>query len=263
VTSLRLSLGLFTIMPVGYVGDVDRQRARNAMLWAPIIGILIGSIAAAALWGVHALVPTSLGAVLAAVASIGLVAYLTRALHLDGLADTADALGSGKPADVALSIARRGDVGPFGVVTILVTLLIQIAALAVLTEAGAGAIALVMAVATGRLAATLACTSGIPAARPEGLGALVAGTVPRWASTAWTLAAIAAATGVGLVLIPGAPWMLPVAIVVGLVVALLLVRRSVRRLGGVTGDVMGAAVEIATTAALLVAALAYASSLTW
>ena len=255
MTSLRLALGLFTVIPAGHIGDIDRRRARDAMLWAPIIGILIGSIAAAVLWGVHALVPTSLGALLAAVASIGLLAYLTRALHLDGLADTADALGSGKPADVALSIARRGDVGPFGVVTILVALLIQVAALAVLTEAGTGAIALVVAVATGRLAATLACTSGIPAARPEGLGALVAGTVPRWASAAWASAAILAATGVGVVLIPGAPWTLPAAIVVGLVVALLLVRRSVRRLGGVTGDVMGAAVEVATTTALLALAL--------
>ena len=255
MTSLRLALGLFTVIPAGHVGDIDGRRARDAMLWGPIIGILIGSIAAAVLWGVHALVPTSLGALLAAVASIALLAYLTRALHLDGLADTADALGSGKPAEKALEIARRGDVGPFGVVTILAALLIEVAALAVLTEAGTGAIALIMAVATGRLAATLACTSGIPAARPEGLGALVAGTVPRWASTAWTLAAIVAATGVGLVLIPRAPWTLPVATVIGLVVALLLVRRSVRRLGGVTGDVLGAAVEIATTSALLALAL--------
>lgn len=253
--SLGLSVGLLTILPTGDVGTVDRRLAGRAMLWAPVVGGLLGLIAAAIVWGVHALVPTALGSLLAAALGFGALAYLTRALHLDGLADTADALGSGKASDSALAIARRGDVGPFGVVTLVLVLFTQIAALAVLTDEGAGPIALVVAVVTGRLAATLTCTRGIPAARPEGLGALVAGTVPRWASAAWTLTAVIAAGMLGLVVIPTAPWTLPLGVIIGLAVAALLVRRSIRRLGGITGDVLGAAVETSVTATLVAAAL--------
>lgn len=255
MTSLRLALGLFTIIPSGYVGDVDRRVAGRAMLWAPVVGAIIGVIAAAVVWAAHALVPTALGSLLAAALGIGALAYLTRALHLDGLADTADALGSGKPADGALAIARRGDVGPFGVATLILTLLIQTAALAVLTDEGVGPVALILAVTTGRLAATLACSRGIAAARPEGLGALVSGAVPRWAAAAWTFVVMLAAAICGVVLMPAAPWSIPVAIAVGLVISLLLVRRGVRRLGGITGDVLGAAIETAAAAALVALAL--------
>jgi adenosylcobinamide-GDP ribazoletransferase len=255
VRSLRLSVGLLTILPTGDVGVVDRRVAGRAMLWAPVVGAVIAVIPAAIVWAVHAASPTALGSLLAATLGVGSLAYLTRALHLDGLADTADALGSGKAADVALSIARRGDVGPFGVITVVLVLLIQIAALAVLTDNGAGAGALLVAVMTGRLAATLACSRGIPAARPDGLGALVAGTVPRSAVAAWIVAVALVAVALGLWLTPEAPWALPIGVLVGLGVAALLVRRGVRRLGGVTGDVVGAAVEVAVATALVVTAL--------
>ncbi|MYV40156.1 adenosylcobinamide-GDP ribazoletransferase, partial [Streptomyces sp. SID1328] len=70
------------------------------------------------------------GPLLAAVASAAVPAALTRGLHLDGLADTADGLGSGKPAEQALAIMKRSDIGPFGVLTLVLTLLAQVAALA-------------------------------------------------------------------------------------------------------------------------------------
>jgi adenosylcobinamide-GDP ribazoletransferase len=254
VRALRLSFGLLTVIPVGAIGDVDRRLARNAILLAPLVGLVLGALAALVVATVHAVVPSPLGALVAAVLAVALLAYLTRALHLDGLADTADALGSGKPANAALEIARRGDVGPFGVVTLVLALLVQVTALAVATEAGWGAITVIIAVVTGRVAVVVACSRGIPAARPEGLGALVAGTVPRMAAIAWVAAVLVAslaASGWG----GGGYWLLPLAVAVGLIGALALVARSVRRLGGITGDVLGAAVETATTAALLVLAL--------
>ena len=128
---LRLSVGLLTVIPVGAIGEVDRRLARTAMLLAPLVGLFLGVVAAAVLVGVRALVPSTLGALLGAVLAVATLAYLTRALHLDGLADTADALGSGRRGDAALEIARRGDVGPFGVVTLVLVLLVQVTALAV------------------------------------------------------------------------------------------------------------------------------------
>jgi adenosylcobinamide-GDP ribazoletransferase len=250
-----MSLGLLTVMPVGAIGEVDRRLARNAMLLAPLVGLALGSIAAIVVVGVHALVPTALGALLAALLALGALTYLTRALHLDGLADTADALGSGRRGDEAIEIARRSDIGPFGVVTLVFALLIQAASLAITIQVGWGALAIIVAVVTGRLAAVVACTRGIPAARPEGLGALVAGAVPRWAAVTWVLVALGGAAVAGA-WSTGSAWSAPLAVVGGLAIAMGLVARCVRRFGGISGDVIGAAVEIATTVCLLVLALA-------
>jgi len=254
VRALRLSVGLLTVIPVGAIGDVDRRLGRSAILLAPVVGFLLGALAAAVLLVVQVLVPTSLGSLLAAALAVAFLAYLTRALHLDGLADTADALGSGRPADTALEIARRGDVGPFGVVTLVLVLLVQVGALAIAVDAGWGALALVLAVVTGRVAVVISCARGIPAARPEGLGALVAGTVPRMAAIAWVVAIVVASLAAS-VWGGGHFWLLPLAVAVGLAVALALVARSVQRLGGVTGDVLGAAAETAATVTLAVIAL--------
>ena len=252
--ALRLSVGLLTVIPVGAIGEVDRRLARTAMLLAPLVGLILGVIAAAVLIGVRALVPTTLGALLAAVLAIATLAYLTRALHLDGLADTADALGSGRRGDAALEIARRGDVGPFGVVTLVLVLLVQVAALAVASDAGWGALALVVSVVTGRVAATVACMRGIPAARPEGLGALVAGTVPRVAALAWVVVALGLSAAAGAWL-TGTAWAAPLAVGAGLALGLGVVARSVGRLGGINGDVLGAAIEISATTALVLLAV--------
>jgi adenosylcobinamide-GDP ribazoletransferase len=254
VRSLRLSVGLLTVIPVGAIGDVDRRLAGRAILWAPIVGAVIGTISAGIVWAAHALVPTALGSLLAAALGIGALAYLTRALHLDGLADTADALGSGRQGDEALEIARRSDIGPFGVVTLVLALLIQMASLAIALQAGWGPLAIIVAVVTGRLAAVVICTRGIPAARPDGLGALVAGVVPRWAAAVWALVALGGAAAAGA-WFTGSAVAAPLGVGVGLVIALGLVARSVRRFGGITGDVIGAAIETATTVSLLVLAL--------
>ena len=262
MSGLRLAVGTFTILPAGRIDHVDRSTARTAMSLAPLVGIVLGAIAALMVWAVAATsIPYAdlLGAALA----IALLAYLTRALHLDGLADTADALGSGRSGGDALDIARRGDVGPFGVIAIVLVLLIDVVALSSATAAHLGVAAAIVAVTTGRLAAVWACVRGIPAARPEGLGAMVAGTVPLWRAIAWTLAV--AVLAVGLAWASGGRTALvlaaaPVAVVAGLLVSLGLVRRCVRRLGGITGDVLGASIESATAAALVVIALASAGT---
>jgi adenosylcobinamide-GDP ribazoletransferase len=169
-------------------------------------------------------------------------ALLTRGMHLDGLADTIDALGSYRTGDAALEIMKKSDIGPFGVAAIALTLLLQAAAL---TAVPAGAV--VLAWATGRLAITVACRRGVPAARPGGLGALVAETVPVPAAVliaALVVGAAAAAT-------PGRPWQGPASVAAALSAVLLLTRHAVRRFGGVTGDVLGAVTEVGTTVALV------------
>jgi adenosylcobinamide-GDP ribazoletransferase len=256
-SGLRLSVTLLTVIPLrDSVTELRRSTVAAAMAWAPAVGLLLGGAAAVVL--VAADRPLGAGPLTAAGLAVATLALLTRGLHLDGLADLADGLGSGKPAPAALDIMRRSDIGPFGTVTLVLTLIVQVAALAQAEAAGdgRGPAALVAAVITGRLALTWACRRGVAAARREGLGALVAGTVRPLVAAGITLVVLAAAVAVS-VLVIGEPqgWTLPLAIAAGLAVAFSLQRHAARRLGGITGDVLGALVEVAATATLVVAAM--------
>lgn len=252
VGAARLALGLLTVVPAGSV-DVDRRTIRHALLLAPLVGVLLGTAA----WAVGALLHAGgLGPLLAAVGAVATLAVATRALHLDGLADLADGLGSGRPAVGALAVMRRSDVGPFGVITLLLVLLTQVAALERAWEAELAGPALVLGCATGRLALLWSCRTGAPAARTDGLGVLVAGAVPVPAVAATTALGIAVAVAWGALDSAGNSVVFGLAMVTGLCCALLLHRRAVARLGGVTGDVLGAVVETATTAALVALLLA-------
>lgn len=255
VDGIRFAFGTLTVLPVR-VTRWDREAARAGMLGAPLAGLVVG-VAAAAAGGLFWLLGA--GPLLAAVASAAVPAVLTRGLHLDGLADTADGLGSGKPAEDALRIMKQSDIGPFGVITLLFVLLAQVAALHALYAGHGWAHGMAGAVLCGtvaRLALTLASRPAVPAARPEGLGAVVAGTVPVRAALAVTVPVLVAAAGAGAAL--GGPYdaLRHVLAVVGaLGAAQWLLVRCVRRFGGVTGDVFGAVEETAATAALVVLTL--------
>ena len=232
---LRLALTTLTVLPVR-AGRIDRATAAVAMAAAPLVGLLLGLTLALVLAALRE--AGAPGAVAGAV-TVAAAVLLTRGLHLDGLADTVDALGSYRSGDAALDIMRKPDIGPFGVAAIALVLLIQAAAVT--------PVAAVAAWTAGRLAIPLACRRGVPAARPEGLGALVAGTVP-----APVAAALAVAVAAGSVwAVPGRPWQGPAAVAVAVLAVLLLVRHAVRRFGGVTGDVLGAVTEVATTVTLV------------
>ncbi|MDN3295451.1 adenosylcobinamide-GDP ribazoletransferase [Streptomyces ficellus] len=249
---IRFAFGTLTVLPAR-VTRWDRDAARAGMLCAPLAGLLVG-LAAAAAGGLLLLLGA--GPLLAAVASVSVPALLTRGLHLDGLADTADGLGSGRPAEDALRIMKQSDIGPFGVITLVFVLLAQVAALHRLYAEGTAGWAYGMAAAAvsgtvARLALTLASRTAVPAARPEGLGAVVAGTVPAGPALAVTALVVAGCAGAGLVAGPGGAVRHALAAVVALGAAELLLRRCVRRFGGVTGDVFGAVAETAATAALV------------
>jgi adenosylcobinamide-GDP ribazoletransferase len=253
---LRAALGLFTIIPVKAPPEIGRDEAARAVLWLPAVGVLLAVPVAGVLLGVEAGGRSTPRLLLAAALAIGVLALLTGGLHLDGLADTADGLGSRRPSHEALAIMRRSDIGPFGVVALIVVLLVQITALAAVPPGWPGAAAAAAAVVTGRVAVVLATGPGSPAARPDGFGALVAGATTSLARLA-TGAALLAAVTVTAALAWGPPAAVrgAAAVLAGLLAADLLRRIAIRRLGGLTGDVFGALVEVATAAALVTLAL--------
>ena len=249
MAGLRLALSMFTVTPVR-VRRVDRAAAGVAMALAPAVGALLGTVLGAAALG--ALVAGA-GHALAAAGVVTRGALLTRGLHLDGLADTTDSLGSYRDQQTALEIMKRSDIGPFGVAALILVLLLQATAGArVLTAAPlALVVSLAVVAASGRLGVTIACRRGVPPARETGMGALVAGTTAR-------PTAVIAAIGVGLLAIsavPARPWQGPLALAVALGCSMLLTRHAVRRLGGITGDVLGAIVEVTSTITLIGLAL--------
>jgi adenosylcobinamide-GDP ribazoletransferase len=256
----RLALGTFTALRVGAPRRVDGRVLGGAMLLAPLT-----AAPAAVVWaglGLLAgapLLPPAVAAVLAVVVT----ALLSRALHLDGLADLADGLTSGHDPARSLEVMRRGDTGPAGAAALVLTLLIDAACLATLLASGVGTSLAVTALVASRLACAVCARRGTPAARPEGLGRGVAGTVsrPALALVLGATALVAAGAGqlVGNAAAPS-PYAVAaghVAVVATAVAAAVAVRRhATRRLGGVTGDVIGAAIEISLAAALVAASIA-------
>ncbi len=254
VPAWRAAVTMFTVIPVAGPADIRRDTAGRIVLWLPVLGGALGAAAAGALLAVEAGGDSVARRLLAATVAFGVLGLLTGGLHLDGLADTADGLGSRRPRQEALDIMRRSDTGPMGVAALLFVLLMQVTALAVLPSGWLGAAELIVAVITSRVAVLLAADA--PAARPQGFGALIAGAATRrvTASVALVLAGAVAAAGAAA----GGPLLAVravAAVVLALAVAEALRRVAVRRLGGMTGDVFGAMIELSTATVLVVLAV--------
>jgi adenosylcobinamide-GDP ribazoletransferase len=244
----RLSVGTLTAVPVRAPGRVDRDTAGLSMVLAPLAVVPLGVLVALVLWGGRELdlPPLAVGLM-----AVGALALGSRAFHLDGLADTADGLTASYDRERSLGVMKSGAAGPAGVGALVVVLGIQAAALATLLD-GHGPVVAGILVCASRVAVTVTCARGVPAARPAGLGASHAGSVPLPVAVAAWLAtgAVAAAT---LAWADGTWWHVVIGFVVAAVAVALLVFRAVRRLGGVTGDIYGAAIEL-TLAILLLSA---------
>jgi cobalamin 5'-phosphate synthase/cobalamin synthase len=244
------SAALLTVLPVPARAAAS---TRGVLPWAPLVGLVLGGSAT----GIAVLGERWVSPAVGAVLAIAVLAWSTRGLHLDGLADTADGLGPLRGRERALQVMHQSDIGPFGVVTLVLTLLLQVACLAVLLRVDGGWAALWTAVTVARLAMARTGLRGVTAAAGSSLGRLVTGTVSAPWLTGWVLVvaglAVVAAGGEfrGAAVLAGSAAM-------GLAAAEIVHRRARRRLGGVTGDVMGAMGEVATTAVLLTAAAALA-----
>ena len=252
--SWRSAVSMFTIIPASGQEPITPERAARITLWLPGVGCLLAVPAAGLYLAVGAGGGSASRTLLGATLAIATLAALTGGLHLDGLADTADGLGSRRPRQEALELMRRPDVGPMGVAALVLTVLVQVTALGAISPRWLGASALAAAVVTSRIAVVMA--TGLPAARRDGFGALIAGTTTskaRLTALALVLAvtgAAGAAAGGALLAARGLA-----AVIAGLGAAWWLRRLACRKLGGMTCDVFGALIEICTATVLLVAAV--------
>jgi adenosylcobinamide-GDP ribazoletransferase len=250
----RAAMSMFTIVPVAGPQDVGPGTAGRVVLWLPAIGAMLGAAAAAALLIVEVGEDTAPRRLLAATVAVTVLGLLSGGLHLDGLADTIDGLGSRRPRQEALDIMRRSDTGPMGIAALLLVVLMQITALAAVSPGWLGAAALITAVITSRVAVLLAAHA--PAARPEGFGALLAGAATRRAQVTAAVVLAGAVTVAGTA--AGGPLLAArglASVAAALGVAAGLRRVAVGRLGGLTGDVFGAMIELSAAVFLLVFAV--------
>lgn len=223
---LRAALAVLTRLPAGRLEGADFAAAPG---WFAAVGLAVGAaqalafVAASALWGPW----------LAAVAALALGILLTGALHEDGLADTADALGARRDPARALEILRDSRIGSYGALALILGLGAQAAALAALGPVAPWA--LVAAAALSRAAMAMVLRRG-PYLRAAGAASGMTGP---WPATAG--AAHLAAAGAALALAHWALGLQAMAGLAGLACAAAATAAWARgRLGGITGDVLGA-----------------------
>ena len=258
-----------TVLPFRGSRVFDRTTGRRAMLAMPLVGLFHGLVA----WCVFTLtwlLQVNFGHTLDLwVVAFGIVSlweFSTRLMHIDGLSDVADALGSYAPPPKARGILADTNAGPMGVAAIMFSVAAQIIGVHAIMQ-GAGSttlsdvghfpasdfpvstvIGLILVPTVARISALILCTEGYRPANPTGFGALVIGTVPKLGTAAWvTTAAIAAFVGGGIL------WTLMTLAVIALTIPWAL--HCSRRFDGLAGDCLGATIEIATAATVVLFSL--------
>ncbi|MGQ7957154.1 adenosylcobinamide-GDP ribazoletransferase [Pseudomonas sp. SP16.1] len=237
-----IALQFLTRLPVRLPGMPTAEQLGRSLLWYPAVGLLLGLL----LWGAHLLLGAA-PALLQAAILLALWVGLSGGLHLDGLADSADAwVGGFGDRERTLAIMKDPRSGPMAVTVLVLLLLLKFAALVSLLQAGQGLLLVLLPwLARGLLPLLLWTT---PYVRVGGLGQTLAEQLPR-GQLPWLLAG----HGLAICLLYGGAGGL--ALAVAALVFFCLRRLMYQRLGGTTGDTAGALVELAECAVALALAL--------
>jgi adenosylcobinamide-GDP ribazoletransferase len=242
VKPLIVAIAFLTRLPVPGPPPADASEVGRAAPLFPVAGALLGAIAAASAHVLSLRLPSLLCASLV----VALLAALTGALHLDGLADMADGFGGGRTRGDVLRIMRDHAIGTYGASALALDLITKVTAISALLAAGVAVRWLVLAAALARWTpVALACF--LPYARPEGgLGATV--TKHRSVGGLVVATAMAAVLAIGALGARGA-------IAFAAVLAFAAVHGAAcrRRIGGLTGDTLGAGIEMAEALVLVLA----------
>jgi adenosylcobinamide-GDP ribazoletransferase len=227
-----------TCIPLGRGLALGAADVRRGALLFPLIGAAVGAVVGFASVGLHAALP----ALVAAALAVAFEALVTGGIHLDALADTADAFGA-ETRERALELMREGTIGAFGAVALVLDVLVKTTALAALLEEGGAVLLVTAAWAAGRTA-PLALAWALPYARPEaGSGRVL---------TEAGASRLGAGVVLGVAAAVAAAWSRSPALLLAAAIAVLAIALVARaRFGGATGDVLGAAAETATTVALV------------
>jgi adenosylcobinamide-GDP ribazoletransferase len=234
--ALVAAFAFLTRLPV-WVGPLRDQDLGRSVAFFPMVGLVLGLM----ITGLSYLLVGSLPPLLIAVLMVALLAALTGAIHLDGVADMFDAVGGGRGDRMRmLSIMHDSRIGAHGASALILLLTAKVVAIAEAVQRR-DLLSLMAFPAVGRWA-VVPLIVFFPYARPEGLGREFNGE-------ARPLQVVVATATMLLVIVALGVRLLIPALVAG-AAALLLALWLRRLLGGLTGDIYGAAVEIAEVSML-------------
>lgn len=242
MTPFWIALQFLTILPIDLKVMPSAKQNAQAMLFYPLVGLLIGLFLFAS-----AMLFAKLPIILSAALVLVLWIWLTGGLHLDGLADTADAWvgGFGDP-ERTLNIMKDPACGPIGVLSLVVICLLKFVALYVLLEQQIAAFLIVLPMLGRSVPLFLFLTT--PYVRTQGLGRSMTDFMPKkrlWMVFVITIALLCMFKWLGLI-----------ALLVFLVMLFYMRSLFIKRIGGITGDTVGAAIELAEIGVLLSAVIA-------
>lgn len=228
---LLLAMQFLTRIPVPAISNTSNNEMGRSMLWYPAVGLIIGGL----LFGVWS-VTDGIAPLLRAALILAAWVLVTGALHLDGLADSADAwLGGFGDRERTLAIMKDPYCGPAAVTTLIVVLILKFAALDALVVSDKS-VALIIAPPLARAAMPLLFLT-TPYVRPGGLGAAFANHLPQRSAivvlVATALMILVVFRGLGVR-----------ALLASLLLFAAIRYMMMQRIVGTTGDTAGALVEL-------------------
>ena len=242
-----IAVQFLTRFPVPVNGEWLPEKVAQSVLYYPLVGALIGLFLM-----LIAQLMISMPTMLVAAIVLMLWVLVTGGLHLDGLADSADAwVGGHGNKQRSLEIMKDPAAGPMAVVMLVLVLLLKFSALNVLL-ANASLVALIVAPVMGRLSSVVLFLS-TPYVREKGLGSPIAEYFSN--KMAYMVIGLTLVCLFFLLSIKVFLW-----VVLGCSITLLFMRHlMMRRLEGMTGDTIGATVEIMEVVSLIILAILIAS----
>jgi len=236
ITEIRLAAGFLTIIPVGGESATAAEVAAS-LGWFPLIGFILGAALTIADYMLASFIASAVRSTLLVL----VLTAITGAVHLDGLADTADALSAGHDRARALEILRDSRIGTFGAAAVFFVLALKVAALA--SAAHSRSIALYLAPGIARWA-MVAVPYRLTYLREYGAGSALLGVqAPRNLRVASLITMLAVLLAGSILALRG--------VLVAVILVWMFRAFYTRWLGGITGDLIGAAGEIVETAALI------------
>ena len=238
MTAFWIALQFLTTFPVQLKAMPTPQQNGQSLLFYPVVGLIIGAILFTVASVLHAVPIVLLSSIL-----LVIWIWLTGGLHLDGLADTADAwVGGFGDAERTLKIMKDPACGPIGVLSLIIICILKWSAIYLLLQKQMY-IALLLFPVLGRVAPLiLFLTTNY--VRAKGLGRSIVSTMPR--KSAWLLV---------MVIVCGSfyfAWLGLIACMSMMIGLWYLRRKFIQRIGGITGDTVGASIEIIECVSLLV-----------
>ncbi|MFW1772588.1 adenosylcobinamide-GDP ribazoletransferase [Acinetobacter seifertii] len=243
MTPFWIALQFLTVLPIELKTIPTAQQNGQAILFYPLVGLIIGGILF-----IFICLLAKLPIVLLASIILTLWIWLTGGLHLDGLADTADAwVGGFGDKQRTLQIMKDPSCGPIGVLSLVIICLLKFVLIYVLIEQHQ-TLFLILVPIVGRIVPSILflTTSYV---REKGLGRSLTDHLPKIAS--WIIT--------GFVLLLSLYWELQGLIaIIGFLSSLVYLRHLfIKRIGGITGDTVGAAIEISETVLLFTFVVSY------